>query len=234
MTSCRCKGRPRGSAAVRSRTVLAILGLLLSVDASVAQGFRVPRPLAEIIGRSDAIVIGRIADVHDDAIRLEVEQIVVERVEVGSGPLRIDREPRVATDPRWAPYRAGQQVLLFLRRAEGGDAPHWAFAGPANDSEWPVEDDVVHLHGRFVDGLDLREIELHGATFHAQTLPRSTVSEALTEYASIYCWQESDESDWAPRRIGSQELGQEFADRSPLHRLLWTETRQALAQQPPG
>lgn len=196
-----------------------------------AQGFRVPTPLAQLVGSADAIVFGEIATVTSEFIELSATEVILARVDVDRRLLSIERMARAPTDPRWAPYRAGQQVVLFLKRSDD-EGNRWSFAGPANDSEWPVDEGKVYLYDRFVEELPLQNFSLDGQEFHAQALSYETVAAALRDYGTVFRWEKSVTDDvWRPIRRCGRVLAADFPVRSPLHQLLVRET-EAMSARP--
>lgn len=216
--------RDREAATTPGVTGLVCAALIACATMSSAQQFRVPTPLAQIVGSADAVVIGRISAVEPETFTLYVEEVIVSRVAAELQSLTIDRASRAPTDPRWAPYREEQTILVFLKSLDGGG--RWAFAGPPNDSEWPVDGERVYMYDRFVEGLPLQKIHLDGQEFHAQSLPRATVVAALEDYSSVFRWEKLPaQGRWRPKKLGASGLAEDFPARSALHRLLVEETK---------
>ena len=205
-------------------TALVCIALIVWPSNGGTEGFRVPTPLAQIVGSADAIVRGEVTSVSPESIELSAAKVILARVDVDQRSLSIARMARAPTDPRWAPYREGQQVVVFLKRPEEG-GNRWTFAGPANDSEWPVGAEKVYLYDRFVEGLPLRKYSLEEQEFHAQALSYETVAAALRDYGLVYRWEKSaTDHTWHPKKRCGRYLAAGFAARSPLHQLLIRET----------
>ena len=205
-------------------TAFVCIALIVWPSNGGAQGFRVPTPLAQLVGSADAIIFGEIASVTPEFIELSATEVILARVDVDQRRLSIERMARSPTDPRWAPYREGQQIVLFLTRTDN-EGNRWSFAGPVNDSEWPVDEEKVYLYDRFVEGLPLQKFSLEGQDFHAQALPYETVAAALRDYGSVFRWEKSATDDaWRPIKRCGHYLAADFPARSPLHQLLVRET----------
>lgn len=203
---------------------LAFLALIISWAVFAAQAFRVPPPLAKIVGTADAIVIGRIVSVCDETFKLRVTEVITGGARFNQRSLTIRREPRSPTDPRWAPYEEGQDILAFLiRNGEVGQGI-WSFCGIPNDCEWPVDEEFVYLYDRFIDGLQLNSIKLDDHEFFAQILPRSVVISALKGYRSCFRWEAIPSNKWFPRRICGDDVLEAFRGKSTIHRQLVRET----------
>ncbi len=219
------RSRSRSKTIGAGRLLALLPALILSPLLSAGQEFRQPPPLARIVGTSDAIVIGTIRSVADRSFRLIPTRIVDSDERPAGRALTVARAKRFRFEPRWAPYEAGQSVLVFLDRGEAEEPPRWRFAARPEDSEWPVAQDTVYFYNRFIDGLPMTKVEIDGHRFPAQRLPADDVISAFRQYRACYRWREDSPRAAPPaERICPQEQVEEFARRTPLHRQLIRET----------
>jgi hypothetical protein len=204
------------------KVIITFLVLLSSWPIFAAEAFRAPPPLARIVGTADVIAIGRITSVCDETFKLRVTEVISARVPFNQLSISIRRSSRSPTDPRWAPYKQGQDVLIFIKRE--GDVRQWlwSFAGMPNDSEWPVNEELV-------------SIKLSGYQFFAQMLPRSAVISALKGYKSCFSWGEVHPNNLlSPSRICGNEILEAYCIKSVIHRHLAQETLEILNTSPPS
>ena len=201
------------------RSILVVMVLLSSFAPSAADEFRAPMPLAEIIGTSDAIVIGRLTSVSEEMFGLHVSEVISAKQPLVNHDLVVRRSPRLPTDPRWAPYKEGQIILAFLKEDGGGRQPCWSFTGVPNDSEWPVDEERVYLYDRFIDGLPLLSITIHDHDVHTQTLSRNVVTSALDDYGSCFVWEPDPANEGRyPTRICNNDMLEKYCAESVIHR----------------
>ncbi len=212
------------------QAILAFLVLLISSPLFAGEAFRAPPPLAEIVGAADAIVIGRIMSINDETFKLRFTEVISLRKPFNQRSLTVRRSPRLSTEPRWAPYKKGQNILIFLKGDDETGQGVWSFAGTPNDSEWPVNEKVIYFYDRFIDGLPINSIKLGSYRFFAQMLPRTTVISALKGYRSCFYWEAARSNElMLPRRICGDEELEAFRSESVIHQHLTEETLKLLS-----
>ncbi len=216
--------RDRGKRTGARRVLAALPALVLPQLLSAGAEFRQPPPLARIVGTAEAIVTGTIRSVADRSFRLSPSRVVDSDKLLPGQALTVARERRFRFEPRWAPYEAGQTVLVFLSRDGAEGRPGWHFAARPEDSEWPVAQDTVYFHNRFIEGLPMRKVEIDGHRFPAQALPAEDVLSAFRQYRACYRWTGDSLQTGLPERTCPRERVKEFASRTPLHRQLIRET----------
>lgn len=200
-----------------------------------AEAFRAPPPLAKIVGTADVIVIGRITFVGDETFKLHVTEVISTRVHFNQLFLFVRRLPRPPTDLRWAPYKQGQDILIFLNKESDIRQRLWTFAGTPNDSEWPVNEELVFFFDRFIDSLPINSNNLGEYQFFAQVLPRSAVISALKGYKSCFSWREVHPKNLlSPSRVCGYEILEAYCIKSVIHRHLAQETFEILNMSTPS
>ena len=209
--------------------ILVFLVLHVSSPISAEQAFRAPPPLAEIVGTADAIIIGRISSVDNVKFKLHVTEVISARIPFNQTSLHVRRSPRPPTDLRWAPYKQGQDILVFLNRNTEARQWFWSFASLPNDSEWPVNKELVYFFDRFIDSLPINSNKIDGYQFFAQRLPRSTVISALKRYKTCFSWQNTLSDDLlSPNMICGDDILKRYCIESVMHRHLARETLKIL------
>src|SRR5690606_35602407 len=111
-----------------------------------------PLTLAALFGESQLIVEGTIDRV--DAESFTVRPTEVFAGSIGTAPLRVKKYADWTGGRRWRPYRAGQNVLLFLSKpptSERAADDHWRIRGLAGEGEMPIADGHVFPHGLYID-----------------------------------------------------------------------------------
>ena len=172
----------------------------------------------EMIGRADAIVLGTIENVSAEDFELRVEQRL-HGSDAGRVRVRSFRDWMCAS--RWAPYRVGQRLILFLAAGTASD-PRWAILGAGDEGEMLVEGDTVY-HQLWPDRRQrARMHQVAGGRFHGVTAPLPDVVDALASYRALYRLV-VDNKGWFGRdvvRVGTEQAAQEFSRRSHFHRFL--------------
>jgi hypothetical protein len=201
----------------RRVTVAFLMACGLLVGAT-AQADYSPLFTTEMIGRADVIALGTVEEVGTEDFALHVEQMLHG---ADAGPLRVRSFRDWTCASRWAPYRVGQRLILFLTAGTASD-PRWAILGAGDEGEMLVEGDTVH-HQLWPDRRQrARTHHVTGGRFHGVTAPLPDVVDALAAYRALYRLV-LDEKGWFGRdvvRIGTEQAAQEFSRRSDFHRFL--------------
>jgi hypothetical protein len=200
------------------RLIVAFLLTCASLVGAPARAYYVPLFTIEMIGRADAIVLGTIEKVGSEDFELRVEQPLYGSA---AGPLRVRSFRDWTCASRWAPYRVGQRLILFLTAGTPAD-PRWAIVGAGDEGEMLVVGKTVY-HQLWPDWeRRVRTHHVSGRKFYGATAPLSDVADALAAYRSLYRIV-PDEREWFARdvvRISTEEAAREFSRRSDFHRLL--------------
>lgn len=212
------------------------LGIVASTSAS--QGFYVPRSFGELMQEADLIVAGTIAKVEDDHFCLAVERALA-----GGGAhdtLWVEPFEPPEANPRWAPYEAGQGLVLFLSRipvtsdAEKAEVPggRWRILGTVGEGEISLHGSWAYFHGRNISVLERATFELAGRALHIQRFDRSLTLDALVGLAACVDWkgyreqeEPSAEGGQERRRICPESEWIQYRHRSILHEHLAKEVR---------
>ena len=200
--------------------------VIMLLVAAAAVAFEAPTPLGELIGSADVVVVGTIEEVDEAGVRVAVEEVLAGELEAEA--ILVERFPAPAESPRWAPYAAGQSVVLFLeRRCTRGDRrADWTIMGRIGEGEIPLEGEFAFLHGRYIDLQELPQgyYEFHGQTSYLQRLPREVLLDAVRTYRECWDWGSLPAEGGAPLACCSPEARREFAGRSLLHAFLASES----------
>jgi hypothetical protein len=172
----------------------------------------------EMIGRADVIVLGTVEEVGAEDFELRVEQMLHG---AEAGPLRVRSFRDWTCASRWAPYRVGQRLILFLVAGTTSD-PRWAILGAGDEGEMLVEDDTVY-HQLWPDRRGRsRTHQVSGGRFRGVIAPLHDVVDALAAYRALYLL-DFDEKGWFGRAVvllGTEREAREYARRSDFHRFL--------------
>src|SRR6188768_3177501 len=96
----------------RLRGVLVLsLVAALATAAGGSASFREPVSLARLVGTAHSIVTGTVVATGGETFTLAVERR--HGGDVG-GKVVVAMPARMPTEPRWQPYRRGEELLLFL------------------------------------------------------------------------------------------------------------------------
>lgn len=222
----------RSPAGVALAAMIALIGTSAGLG---GQGFRAPLPLGELVLTADAIVIGEITAVDEDAFTLRIERRLDQEGADPGAPTgtRIEKFPAAETSPRWAPYEAGQALLLFLEAIpcaqRRGDAA-WRILGRIGEGEIPLADGYAYFPGRTIEGPERAYHRIYGEEIYIQRLDRETAVSAIVEYRDCFVRAPATDAEEsaAPVAVCSPDELARYADRSPLHTQLARE-----AESPP-
>jgi hypothetical protein len=195
----------------------AVAFVLLTGPAAAAAGFRAPIPLGELIGTADAIVVGTVRSVRAGSFSFKVEQEL--RGTAGRQLLRIAKLPPDEESPRWTAYRAGQELLLFLRHGAG-----WQVAGRIGEGEIALDRSYAYFPGRSLSFLPPAYYKVHGAKTYLQRIERATLLDAVRGYLRCFSWEPAAAGPRRPRAVCSADDLAAYRARSALHDFLVRET----------
>jgi hypothetical protein len=94
--------------------------------------------LTDLLRQADVIVDGTITNIDERTFTLETKSVIAGLVSTKS--LRVSKFFDWTCARRWAPYAAGQRVLLFLEKNEVGN---WRVLGAGNEGEFPIAEGCV-------------------------------------------------------------------------------------------
>ena len=160
--------------------------------ASVAKADYVSTTLLDLVGTADIAAAGEIVEVHQDTFVLKVDETLIgEKHET----IEIQQFRDWACASRWAPYKVGQKVLVFLEEKDG----EFTLPGAGGESESPIEGKFVYCQFPYpADPLDLERYGAH----HAPKLRLHDLMGAIREYRS--CFRVTPAKDpW--RRVGEHK-----------------------------
>jgi len=176
--------------------------------------FRQGPGLFAIATLADAIVIGRIASAHRDGLDIRVLQQLHGDAAAGA-VIKVENSVFEDTDPRWAPYAAGQTLVLFLKRPEAKRS-RWRVLGISGEGELPVDEKFVYLTGHYVEGLTVERYLTMGAKVTSQRIAKADFVDAIE--GLFACFRREGEA--APVQVCDNAALSDYAARSPLHRYL--------------
>ena len=176
--------------------------------AEESSAFRQGPGLFAIAAQAEAIVIAEIVRVGADAFDARiVERLHGDAVEE---TISVQKSDFLPTEPRWAPYAAGQRLVLFLSKS--ADDGRWRNVGKSGEGELPVDAAYVYLTGHFVEGLSVERFQTIGAEIASQRVTRAEFVDAIEGLDD--CFTLDDEP---PTQRCDDETLQAYAARSPLH-----------------
>lgn len=164
-----------------TRGARALLGLALASAAlatATARADYSPPAIEDLVLASDAIVTGRIVALGPDTFTLDVREVVAG---TASARIEVRRFADWTCAARWAPYAAGQEVLLFLDR---GDRGLFEIRSAGGEGEMPIDRGRV-LVPSFYDelapaGSDAHAVHaVHGGRFVGTSAPQAELLDAL-------------------------------------------------------
>jgi hypothetical protein len=186
-----------------------------------------PPHLTQMIGISDLVASGRISEVREQSLLVQVDEILAGATTEGA--LEVAQPKRWPDEPRWAPYAPGQRVVLFLREAlpnAATDDPKWSFEGPSGRGELPIDGKYVYLPERYEGLGEAESVRVHGAAVEFQKIELAHFISAVSEYSECFTWERGDQGS-APKvkQICDDVILDEYASRSSLHLHLVEESR---------
>jgi len=104
---------------------------------------------------------------------------------------------------RWAPYRTGQRVLLFLSRPEEGEKK-WRILGGGGEGEMPLLQDSICVRGYAVHGYQMLPQAIDEDRAEGSLVPLDQFERAVRGFRETYAW-ELDKRGWLPISIGPRE-----------------------------
>lgn len=173
--------------------------MLLVFARTAEAGFQAPLPLGRMITTADAIVVGTITRVSASRFTLKIGEVLAG--DVAARKIDVPFFPAPEDSPRWAPYRRGQEVVLFLGRDRNG----FRILGRLGEGEIPLDAHYAYFHGRYINTLKPDYYQVDGHRVYLQRLDRAKTLDAIRTYRS---------SAGTPR----------YRSRSPLHEFLTRET----------
>lgn len=182
-----------------------------------------PIALTELFGGSELIVLGTIESVGDDSFALRATEVY--SGSIGDAPVEVGKYADWTGGRRWSAYRAGQTVLLFLRKPaadEKAAGDYWRIRGFGGEGEMPIDGGTVFPHGLNLEGFRRQIFKVDGGELYGYRFDLATFTSALKGY--LRCFG----SPRQPAAEGIEEPARECADSeltsyraaSALHRYL--------------
>ena len=211
---------------------LTLAALVLATGAAEAK--YIPTPLEDMLGSSDLVVTGSIARVDSESFVLRVEKLVAG--EHDAPTLEVQRFRDWACARRWAPYAAGQRVLLCLFRATSLDGePVWRIRSGGGEGEMPIASDddgrafVYYRRGNLPFASDGR-YPLHGGELYAVRMPLEATLRTIRAFRRAFSW-ELDRSTPMPQVVAvrptTPDAVAEFAAQGDFEAWLVEATRRS-------
>lgn len=183
-----------------------------------------PPNLSRLLGVSDLVIYGKIADVGGNTFRVEILSVLV-----GVAPLRdidVSMPRRWPDEPRWVPYEVGQPIVLFLGKRVSNHDTGWQIAGPFGRGEFPTDADFVYLPEHYESFGKRHPHRVYGAEVLFQRVNIWQFFSAVREYSECFVWKKRDKPGAPkPAQICNEVRVTAYASRSPVHRYLATETQ---------
>lgn len=146
-----------------------------------------PLAVTDLFGGSDLIVLGVIESV--DEINFTLRETEIFTGSVANAPLVVKKYRDWPGGRRWDTYRAGQTVLLFLRRPaedENIAGEFWRIRGVGGEGEMPIEDGAVFAHGVNLEGFQRQKHKVDGSELYSYRFDMSKFTSALKGYLRCY------------------------------------------------
>jgi hypothetical protein len=114
-----------------------ISGFSFSASAFPVTPSYIPTSLTKLFLGADRIVYGEITEVDSATFTVQVEKNLYHEEK----SFTVRKFPNWACHTRWAPYKKGQKLFLFLGQHEG----QYFSLGAANEGELPIYNQKVHI-----------------------------------------------------------------------------------------
>jgi len=191
-----------------------VLLLLLLAPLSARADYS-PVPLFDLLGTSDLVLVGTIAELDAEAYTLAVSERIAGAWTEPT--IRVQRFEDWECASRWAPYAEGQEVLVCLRRVRTDEgAAVYRIRSGGGEGEMPVVDGSVVCR---TFAADAEECAVGDARLRGVLATVAEVAAAVRGLRACYAF-EVDRDAW-PRLVGvraeaSDEELRRFRERSPL------------------
>lgn len=206
--------------------LVAVLALPPGPPAARGEGFEAPAPLGGLIDSADAVVAGTVTEVAERSFTLRVGQVLAGRVE--GKLLQVTKPSLPATSPRWAPYCAEQEEVVFL--AAPDPAGPFRILGRIGEGEIPLDADFAYFHGRRLATLQPDYHRLDGQRVYLQRHDRADTLDAIRSYPRCLEWIRSESPPrWRTVITCTRDDLAAYRSRSPVHEFLVSEAEAAAA-----
>jgi hypothetical protein len=177
-----------------------------------------PIPLPRLIGMADRILFGMVQSVEKETFTFKVEEALAG--ESGKEAISIAQfVPNEFDGPRAAPYRQGQQFLVFLKM----DATQnlLRILGAGGEGEMPVESGFVYFSGRHVEGLERKNYTVHQKERAIQRFDYKIFEEAVKDFRKCYrCEFDPSENRYKCQKTCEAATFQRLGEKSFIHKYL--------------
>ncbi len=183
--------------------------------------------LFELAACADLVVAGRIELVSSGEFVASVEQPWLG--EPSTNVVRVNAFENWTCAARWAPYRVGQRVVLFLRKPEHPGDP-FTILGAGDEGELPILDGkacVGEAQSYRVRDVEHRDVVIDGATTRGYLLPLDAFRDAVRGFRETFSYSATwkrDPVEWIRPTKGLPEA-EAFAATGPIARHLFEEAR---------
>ncbi|MCG8461008.1 MAG: hypothetical protein MI919_32385 [Holophagales bacterium] len=193
-------------------TLIGILALFSATSPSLAR--YLPPSLVDLLGKSDLVAVGVIAEVQASAFVLRLENTIAGSPggSPGRSTIRIERFENWACSTRWKPYLVGQRLLVMVRAVEHEDY-EFAHRSAGWESEFPIVEGHALAHSYQVPGA---ETVPFAENYVVPSIPLETVVEATLDLRR--CWDLQEV--FSPEPKCSAEETTALRTRSGFHRRL--------------
>lgn len=170
--------------------------------------------LFEMVCRADLVVAGTIRSVDSApwwpksrgskqtrGFELEVSETISGAPVTGS--LNVYCFENWTCASRWAAYRTGQRVLLFLSRPEAGEKK-WRILGGGGEGEMPLVQDSICVREYEVHGYQMLPQAIGEDRANGSLVPLDQFERAIRGFRETYAW-ELDNRSWLPISIRPKE-----------------------------
>lgn len=185
----------------------ALLLTFTGVAAAAENDLRPPN-LARMLALSEAVAHGEVVNVAADAITIRIERTM--KGAIAASTVELERPERFDDMPRWAPYAAGEKLILFVTRHD----EKWRLAGPSGRGEFPIVNDQV----RFPEP---GYLESGPSSIAApDRVPLSDFIDAIEVYAPCFAWRPARPGTPSMQVTCSAAQIAQSAAKSPVHAAL--------------
>lgn len=182
-----------------------------------------PIALTELFGGSELIVLGTIEGVGDDSFTLRATKVYAGSI--GDAPVEVGKYADWTGGRRWSAYRAGQTVLLFLRKPAANEkaaGDYWRIRGFGDEGEMPIDGGAIFPHGLNLEGFRRQIFKVDGDELYGYRFDLDTFTSALKGY--LRCFGSPQQAaakgiEEPARECTDRELAS-YRARSALHRYL--------------
>jgi hypothetical protein len=191
----------------------------------------VPLPLSNVIGISDCIASGTVIKVSDSTFLFKIDQTIKGVKEQATiTVLKAKADPFDSPQP--APYKEGQQYILFLAATSTGTEPKlWKLIDRGRADQMTFIDSWVYFNDRNFNGLTMGYYDVYGVKQDIQRFDKNMFLDAVQHYSDCFHWTKLQNGKTMPIKICDESKITRYANTSFMHKYLVNETLQIIASE---